>query len=99
MKIYPAYYAFTAFNRLYKLGDEIAIYLDADDVYGCGASDGKWACAVIANPTATSRPVSLLSDVEPHRFVVTDKLGVDRECYTLDAIPGESIVSIYFDLR
>ena len=96
---YPTYYAFAAFNRLYKLGKEIKTKTDDNALYTVGASDGKWACLVIANPTNEKKPLELPSGREPHRFVVTDKLGSDRECYTLRALPPESIVSVYFDLR
>lgn len=54
---------------------------------------------MIANPTDTEIALKLETAREPHRFVVTDGLGVDRECYSLDSLPKESIVSVYFDLR
>ena len=78
---------------------ERKIETDTDDgeLYLTGASDGRWTCIVISNPTGSKKPLDIDSEMKPHRFVVTDKLGCDRECYTLRAIPPESIVSVYFD--
>ena len=96
---YPAYYAFTAFNRLYRMQAQIEVKGEEEGIYAVGAREETWACVVIANPTGEEKTLSFLSDKKPHRFVVTDSLGVDRECYSLSRLPGESIVSVYFDLR
>ena len=96
---YPTYYAFTAFNRLYKLKDQINVECDDEDVYTVGAGDGNWACVVVANPTDNAKELNINAPVTPHRFVVTDSCGVDRECYSIDKLPKQSIVSIYFSLN
>lgn len=48
---YPAYYAFSAFGRLYALGNQAA--LTTDDPEGCAvaATDGTVGRVLIANPT------------------------------------------------
>lgn len=94
---YPTYYAFTAFNRLYKLGQQIDVKCDDESLYTAGAADGKWACVVVANPENEEKEFKIEDSLKPHRFVVTDRFGVDRECYNLDKIPKESIVSLYFE--
>ena len=96
-KPFPTYYAFTAFNRLYKLGDEIETEVDTEGVYAVGAVGEGGGCVVVANPGAEALPLELESERVPSRFVVTDALGNDRECAPSDTLPAESIVSIIFD--
>lgn len=57
--IFPAYYAFFAFNELYKLGGEAEVKTDGDGLYICGASDGKSAAALIVNTRGEEMPAGI----------------------------------------
>lgn len=48
---YKAYYAFKAFNELYRLGEEILVETDLENLYVLGAKNAKKACVLIANHT------------------------------------------------
>lgn len=57
--IFPAYYAFLAFNELYKLGAEVSSTTDKTGIYICSASDGRESAALIVNTHDSEIPVSL----------------------------------------
>ena len=54
-----AYYAFAAFNRLYRLGDQVALTSDTDGVYAVAATNGKKSAIMIANLTGEQLPVEI----------------------------------------
>ena len=43
------FYAFKAFNELYKMRHAVAACCDAENIYACAASDGKRAAVLAAN--------------------------------------------------
>ncbi len=90
---FPAYYAFTAFNRLYELGDQVSLELDNDEIYAVGATNGEEKCVVVANPTDESVKLSLNAEVK--KCIVTSDLGNDIEIDFADEIPANSIISLY----
>ena len=48
---FPAYYAFKAYNELYRLGDQIKVSVDELGVYAVGARNEESACILISNPS------------------------------------------------
>jgi len=56
---FPAYYAFKAFNELYKLGEQIDVSIDEKNLYVLGAKKDGHGCIVIANPTEDDIPLAL----------------------------------------
>ena len=93
---FPTFYAFTAFNRLYKLGDQIELTSDiSGDVQAIAASGKDGTALVIANPTGEELPL-VINGAEPLYYTVTDIRGNDRHTEYLTAIPAESIVSVIF---
>ena len=43
------FYAFKAFNELYKMKHAVAVSCDAENIYACAAADGKRAAVLAAN--------------------------------------------------
>ena len=50
-KPYPAYYGMKAFNELYRLGNQVQLTCDTENVYAVAASNGTDGCIVIDNYT------------------------------------------------
>lgn len=57
---FPTYYAFMAFNELYRLGTEVGYELtDSDGIYALAASNGKRGAIMLANPSENDVPLKL----------------------------------------
>ena len=57
---YPAYFAFTAFNRLYQAGTQVDLTMDEEPlVYAVASKDERNGCIVIANQNDYEIPLSL----------------------------------------
>ncbi len=56
---FPAYYAFKAYNELYKLGEQIEISLDCDGVYALGAKKDSCVCILLSNPSDNDIEINL----------------------------------------
>ena len=54
-----AYWAFTSFNELYRLKNEVLSESDTENVYVCAAADGDDAAVMIVNFTEKECPVEL----------------------------------------
>lgn len=56
--VFPAYYAFHAFNRLYRLHHYVPLAA-GEGIYAAGAAGGRTAAALLANTGKTAVPVRL----------------------------------------
>ena len=56
---FPSYYAFKAYNELYKLGEQILLKSEEDGIYAVAAKKGENGCIVIANTTDKDIPLEL----------------------------------------
>ncbi|MBQ6597992.1 MAG: hypothetical protein IJH79_10615, partial [Lentisphaeria bacterium] len=54
-----AYWAFTSFNELYRLKNEVFSESDTENVYVCAAANGDDAAVMIVNFTEQECPVEL----------------------------------------
>lgn len=62
---FPTYYAFMAFNELYRLGTEVKYDLtDSGGIYALAAANGKRGAVMMANPTENDVPLELNFDGE-----------------------------------
>ena len=96
---YPTYYAFTAFNRLYRLGSGVYLECSAKDIYAVAARNGKKLAIVIANPTGREEELSIEGLGKPDQYIITDRRGVDRATDYLPKLPPESILTICYILH
>ena len=93
-KPFPAYYAFTAFNRLYKLENELEVEGACDGVYAAAAKkDGK-ICAVIANTTDKNMPLELELCGKVNACVLTAKPQNESITSLPDELPKDSILVV-----
>ena len=68
------YYALAAFNRLYRLGDQVETVCDNDRLYAVAASDGAHHALMLSNLTGEKQELMLEGvDVENARFYVLDQ--------------------------
>ncbi len=72
------FYAFKAFNELYRLGREVASASDLERVYVCAASDGKQGAILLSHYEAEDR------DVTVDLSGMTDPGGMRLEYYYVD---------------
>ena len=68
------YYALAAFNRLYRLGDQVELECDDPRMYAVAASDGKRGAVLISNLTGKAQNLSIAWDgvdlSEAHYYVL-----------------------------
>ena len=73
-KPFHAYYALAAFNRLYRLGNQIACTSEREGVYAAAASDGKHGALMISNLSGASVPLEIGgADLTDARWYVLDQ--------------------------
>ena len=56
---FPAYYAFKAYNEIYKLRERVLLKSEEEGVYAVAAKKDKNGCIVIANTTDKDIPLEL----------------------------------------
>ena len=108
---YPAYYAFTAFNRLYKLENQVECSVDNDCLFAVAAAKGNKGCLVIANTSDT--PVSLDFEVNGTQIIAlltseckgtapgalaTRDPKCDSAVASISTIPEYSILTVLYDI-
>ena len=91
----PLYYAFPAFNELYKLGNQVECTKGKDGIYTLAAADGDKRAALIVNATYEERTVTtnLPSDMKAYLVDDVAKLDlkqIDTACITL--APGSFLL-------
>ena len=108
---YPAYYAFTAFNRLYQLENQVSVSCEDDNLFIVAASDGKRGTAVIVNPTKESIPMEIDANGEQIITLITTDgafeapgglKSFDPKCDSAipmpASIPAESIITVIYNV-
>ena len=95
---FPAYYAFKAFNELYKLGGQIEVKLDREGVYAVGARCDGEACIMIANPSAQDIPFKLEMNAKVKRCVITAEGKNEEEIPNSDTLPKNSFLLIFAEV-
>jgi hypothetical protein len=96
---FPAYYAFTAYQRLYSRGTQTVLQNDDPEVYALAASDADSAAIVIANPRGEEKPLSITCDGTFASCLITADGKDDEEIPEIPTIlPPFSILSITYTL-
>lgn len=95
---FPAYYAFKAYNELYKLENEVELTLDNNDAYALAARKGDHGCIVIANPSANDIPLSISVNGKITDCLLTSD-GKNEDNISLpDVLPKNSFIVIHVEL-
>ncbi|MBQ8528514.1 MAG: hypothetical protein IJ459_02125 [Clostridia bacterium] len=97
-KPYPAYYGFTAFGRLYALGDRVEARSDDGGIYVLAAGSDSRGEVLIVNPTGESVPLELSANGEPFVALMTGNGREDGACPIPELIPPHSVISVMYTL-
>ena len=95
---FPAYYAFKAFGELYKLGEEVELTLDEENVYAIAAKKDGSASLLISNPTDEAIPLGLCADGTVTKCFITAEGKMEEECPLPEALPENSFLLVNFEL-
>ena len=95
---FPAYYAFRAYNELYKLGDAVAIETDNSALYALAAKEANKGCLVIANPTDEDAPLTISSIGRVTKCYETSDGKCEEEIALPSVISKNSFLVIHFDI-
>ena len=93
-KPYPAYYAFTAFNRLYKLHKQAEASCDDERICVLAAADGDRGALMLVNTTPDPLPFTLSLDREISHVLVTGDGLRDTEMPLPEEIEGYGIITV-----
>ena len=98
-KPFPAYYALTAFNRLYQAGTQVDLQMDdVPMVYAVAAKKASEGVVVIANQTAKPVPLTLTMEGRVTSCLLTAH-GQNEGIVTLpEALPPESILTVLVEI-
>ncbi len=94
-KPYPAYYAFMAYNELYKMGEQIELEIDGEGIYGAAAKCGENACILISNPTGNDVEMNLHIDGKIEKCIITCDGKTYEEIEFSNILPKNSFVLLY----
>ena len=94
---YPTYYAFTAYNELYKLKEQVAVEVDADGVYAVAAAKDGQSRIVVANVSGEDKPMIIECGGKVVKYVVTDECGNEQELESLDVLKNDSFAVIFIE--
>lgn len=100
LKPHKAYYAFTAFNELRKLGVAVKVSCPSTNITAAAAAKGDRVAVMLANPSDLVLPVSL--DVPGCRFAscrLTDETHTDDLVGALDSLQAHSLAVVIFAKR
>ena len=95
---FPAYYAFTAFNRLYTLGDQVDVQTSCNGLYVVAAANGKCGCIVLANPTGEDIPMDWQFVGTVTRCLLTAADENEKTVALPAVLPKESILTVEVSL-
>ena len=97
LKPYPTYYAFTAYNELYRLGHQVAAKADVDGVYAVAAAKDGQCRIVIANISGDDKPLNIECGGRIVKYIVTDEDGNEQERRSLDVLKNDSFAVACID--
>lgn len=92
------YYALAAFNRLYRLGDQVRLDCDTEGVYAVCASDGRRGAMMLANISGSRQEIKIEGvSLEDARCYVIDDTRLMSWAPNLDAAENNEVWLIEFD--
>lgn len=95
---FPTYYAFKAFNELYRLGEQVALETDDSSLYAAAAKGDGRVCVLIANPNKEDVAFSLQTAGTVTNCFLTAE-GMNEQETELPAIlPSDSFLLVQIQL-
>lgn len=101
--VFPAYYAFEGFNRLYKLGSEAELKCDSEYLPALAATDGKTGLILIANEEDKPLEYKLetTGDYTMKKVLISDGENgfkeSDIKCPDMIFVPAKKMMIIEFE--
>jgi hypothetical protein len=95
---FPTYYAFQAFNELYKLGAQIETLCDDRTVYAVGARKDNKVCVLLANPTTDDVDFILNAKGCVTKCLITAQDKCAQEIEMPDILPSNSFLLIHIEI-
>lgn len=95
---FSTYYAFKAFNELYRLGDQIEVTLDEKNIYAVGAKKGNRACVLLANPTENAEALILNTAGKITKCLLSEQGECEKEIAIPAFLPANSFLLISIEL-
>ena len=90
----PAYYAFTAFNRLYQLGTQAVLECDDDEIFAVAAVKEDQGCIVIANHTDHGIALDLQCGGSITECLITAEEQIEAQTKLPGVLPAFSILTV-----
>lgn len=88
-----AYYGFKAFNELYKLGTQVELTVDSEDLYAVAARCENEGCIVIANPTDEDVALEFSDALNVVECYITEEGRCEEKITPATAIPKNSFIT------
>ena len=90
-----AYYAFAAFNKLYKIGTEVEATSDTEGLYVVAAAEGGHGAAIISNVSGKPLPLEIEGiDLEVAELSVIDTHRLLSWCPGMKKIPNDTVLLV-----
>ena len=93
-----AYYAFKAFNELYRLSQQAEASVDEAGVYALAATDNKSACVLISNTSGNDLPMILNVNGKVEKCLITSEGRCEEETKLPAMLPKDSFLLIHIKL-
>ena len=97
-KPFPAYYAFTSYNELYKLKNQIEVTLDKKLLYAVGAKCENRVAVVISNPTDEDEEIFLDTQGKLTKCIITTEGKTNEQTPIPSVLPKESVLLIHIEI-
>lgn len=97
---FAAYYAFMAFNELYKRQNAVTVSCDTPGLYAVGAQKDGDCCLVLANTTPNAVPLSLTLSGCRQKIKscrLTDETHIWQTCALPETLNGYSFLCIILE--
>jgi hypothetical protein len=92
-KPFHAWYALAAFNRLYRLGNQIACTCEEEDVYAAAASDGTHGALMLSNLSGKTADLRVEGvDLSDARWYVLDQTHLLSWSTPVTAVENNQVV-------
>ena len=85
---FATYYDFVAYNELYKLGTQVEVSVDCDELIVLGAANEEKAAVLLVNPTAQSAKLTM--DKKCESWTIIDP----RHTYEAIPVPADGLFRI-----
>ena len=95
---FPTYYAFKAFNELYRLGEQIEVSIDEASVYAVGAKKDNAACVLISNTSESDVEINLNLEGRVSKCFITTEGKNHEETELPRVLPKNSFILINIEL-